>query len=64
MYRIHMVMCRVVRVTIMTNSVRMIGFIGTSITISLNYNNYNAIAILHTLQFTVARTHTKILRLH
>jgi hypothetical protein len=32
----------------------MIGFIGTSVMISLNYNEYSAIADLHTLQFTVA----------
>jgi hypothetical protein len=32
----------------------MIGFIGTSVTICLNYNKYSAIADLHTLQFTVA----------
>jgi hypothetical protein len=31
----------------------MIGFISTSVTISLNYNQYNAIADLHNLQFTV-----------
>jgi hypothetical protein len=31
----------------------MIGFIGTSVTISLNYNQYNTIADLHTFQFTV-----------
>jgi hypothetical protein len=33
----------------------MIGFIGTSVTISLNYNQYSSIAILHNFQFTVAR---------
>jgi hypothetical protein len=32
----------------------MIGFIGTSVTISLSYNQYSAIADLHTFQFTVA----------
>jgi hypothetical protein len=32
----------------------MIGFIGTSLTISLNYNQYSAIAILHAFQFNVA----------
>jgi hypothetical protein len=32
----------------------MIGFISTSVTISLNYNQYSAIADLHTSQFTVA----------
>jgi hypothetical protein len=32
----------------------MIGFIGTSVIISLNYNLYSAIADLHNLQFTVA----------
>jgi hypothetical protein len=32
----------------------MIGFIGTSFTISLNYNQYSAIADLHSLQFSVA----------
>jgi hypothetical protein len=32
----------------------MIGFIGTSITISLNYNQYSAIADLLTFQFTIA----------
>jgi hypothetical protein len=31
----------------------MIGFISTSITVSLNYNQWNAIADLHNLQFTV-----------
>jgi hypothetical protein len=31
----------------------MIGFIGTSVTISLNYKPYSAIADLHTFQFTV-----------
>jgi hypothetical protein len=35
--------------------VRMIGFINTSVTISLNYNQYNAIADLHTFQFTVVQ---------
>jgi hypothetical protein len=34
----------------------MIGFIGTSVTISLNYNYYSAIADLHTFQFRVARS--------
>jgi hypothetical protein len=34
--------------------VRMIGFIGTLVTTSLNYNWYSAIAILHTFEFTVA----------
>jgi hypothetical protein len=32
----------------------MIGFIGTSVSISLNYNQYSAITDLHTFQFTVA----------
>jgi hypothetical protein len=32
----------------------MIGFISTSVIISLNYNQYSAIADLHNLQFTVA----------
>jgi hypothetical protein len=32
----------------------MIGFIGTSVTISLNYNQYRAIADLHTFQLKVA----------
>jgi hypothetical protein len=32
----------------------MIGFISTSVTISLNYNQYSAIADLHNFQFTVA----------
>jgi hypothetical protein len=32
----------------------MIGFIGTSFTVCLNYNEYSAIAILHNLEFTVA----------
>jgi hypothetical protein len=32
----------------------MIGFISTSVTISLNYNQYSAIADLHIFQFTVA----------
>jgi hypothetical protein len=31
----------------------MIGFIGTSITTSLNFNQYSAIADLHNLQFAV-----------
>jgi hypothetical protein len=31
----------------------MIGFIGTSVTVSLNYNQYSVIADLHTFQFTV-----------
>jgi hypothetical protein len=29
------------------------GFIGTSVTISLNYNQYSAVTNLHNLQFTV-----------
>jgi hypothetical protein len=33
---------------------RMIGFISASVTISLNYNQYSAVADLHTFQFTVA----------
>jgi hypothetical protein len=32
----------------------MIGFTGTSVTISLNYNQYSATVILHTFQFTTA----------
>jgi hypothetical protein len=32
----------------------MIGFIGTWFTVFLNYNQYNTIADLHKLQFTVA----------
>jgi hypothetical protein len=32
----------------------MIGFIGTSVTISLNYNHYSTTADLHTFQFTFA----------
>jgi hypothetical protein len=32
----------------------MIGFIGTSVTLSLNYNQYSDIADLHNLQFNVA----------
>jgi hypothetical protein len=31
----------------------MIGFIGISVTVSLNYNQYSAIADVHNLQFTV-----------
>jgi hypothetical protein len=31
----------------------MIGFIGTSVTVSLDYNRYSVIADLHTFQFTV-----------
>jgi hypothetical protein len=31
----------------------MIRFIGTSVTVYLNYNQYSAIADLHILQFTV-----------
>jgi hypothetical protein len=34
----------------------MIGFIVTSITIALNYNKLNAIAILHTFYFTFVHT--------
>jgi hypothetical protein len=34
----------------------MIGFIGTSVTDSLNYNQYSAIADLHIFQFTFAHT--------
>jgi hypothetical protein len=34
---------------------QMIGFIGTYVTISLNYNYYSAIADLHKLQFTVTQ---------
>jgi hypothetical protein len=34
----------------------MIGFIGTSVAICLNYNQYSAITDLHTFQFTVAHT--------
>jgi hypothetical protein len=33
---------------------RTIGFIGTSVTVSLNYNQYSSIADLHTFQSTVA----------
>jgi hypothetical protein len=32
----------------------MIGFIDTSVTVSLNYNQYSAIADLNPFQFTVA----------
>jgi hypothetical protein len=32
----------------------MIGFISTSVTLYLNYNQYSAIADLHTFQFTVS----------
>jgi hypothetical protein len=32
----------------------MIGFIGTSVTVSLSYNQYSAVVDLHTFQFTVA----------
>jgi hypothetical protein len=32
----------------------MIGFINTWVTTALNYNQYNSIADLHNLQFTVA----------
>jgi hypothetical protein len=32
----------------------MIGFIGTSLTVCLYYNQYSAVANLHTFQFTVA----------
>jgi hypothetical protein len=32
----------------------MIGFVGISVTIPLNYNQYNAIADLHTFQFNAA----------
>jgi hypothetical protein len=31
----------------------MTGFINTSVTISLNYNQYSAVADVHNLQFTV-----------
>jgi hypothetical protein len=34
----------------------MIGFIGTSVTISLNYNYHSAITDLHNLQFTISHT--------
>jgi hypothetical protein len=33
----------------------MIGFISTSVTISLSHNQYSASADLHTFQFTVAQ---------
>jgi hypothetical protein len=33
----------------------MIGFIGTSVKISLNYNQYSAIADFHNLEFTAAQ---------
>jgi hypothetical protein len=33
----------------------MIGFISTSVTVSLNYNEYSFIADLHTFQSTVAQ---------
>jgi hypothetical protein len=32
----------------------MFGFIVTSVTVSLNYNQYSAIVDLHTFQFTIA----------
>jgi hypothetical protein len=35
---------------------KIIGFIGISVTLSLNYNQYSAITDLHNLQFTVTRT--------
>jgi hypothetical protein len=34
----------------------MIGFISTSVTVSLSYSQYSTIADLHTFQFTVAHT--------
>jgi hypothetical protein len=34
----------------------MIGFIGTTVTASLNYNQYSAIVDLHTFQFTVTHS--------
>jgi hypothetical protein len=34
----------------------MIGFIGTSVTLSLNYSQYSDIADLHNLQLTVIQT--------
>jgi hypothetical protein len=53
----YIVTCRVVRVTKWRVLVRMIGFIGTSVTrsllITLKYRQYSAIADLHNLQFTV-----------
>jgi hypothetical protein len=42
----------------MTNIIgsRSDGFIGTSVTVSLNYNKYSALTDLHTFQFTVANS--------
>jgi hypothetical protein len=40
----------------------MIRFIGTSVTVSLNYNEYSAFADLHTFQIT--ETHTRIPSFH
>jgi hypothetical protein len=38
----------------MTGVVRMVGFISTLVTTSLNYSQYRNIADLHTIQFNVA----------
>jgi hypothetical protein len=43
-----------VRVTKIKGSSGVIGFIGTSVAVSLNYNYYSAVSDLHNLQFTVA----------
>jgi hypothetical protein len=47
----YIVSCNGLRVT---NNGFYIGFIGTSVTVSLNYNQFRAIANLHTFQFMVA----------
>jgi hypothetical protein len=47
------IMCRGICVTNIQVLDQMIGFIGTSVIISVNYNQYSAIADLHNLQFTV-----------
>jgi hypothetical protein len=43
---------------------RMIGLIDTLCIQFGTTDNYSAIAILHTLQFTAAHTHTHVLSLH
>jgi hypothetical protein len=59
---INIVTCRVVRETKIMILDRIIGFLGTSVTISLNYDQYSAIGFT---QFTVHRyTRTRILNLH
>jgi hypothetical protein len=59
---VNIVVCMVVRVTIMTVLVRMIGFIGTSATSSLNrtqvqcycYSTHFQFTVAHALEFSVS----------